>query len=71
MIRQKLTCDADVGIITYNWVEVRDQPWPNFNTMHKCRNFDAVYDWGVKHAAKFSGNEITKTAGIVALATPP
>ncbi|KAI9803591.1 MAG: hypothetical protein M1825_001934 [Sarcosagium campestre] len=71
MLRQKLMCDADVGVITYNWVEIRDQPWPDFNTKHKCRNFDAVFDWGVKNQAKFSGEEITKTAGIVALATPP
>lgn len=45
LIRQKLQCDADVGVVTYNWVEGKPNPIPNFNTVHKCRNFDAVKDW--------------------------
>lgn len=42
MIRQNLVCNADAGIITYNWVKDHSTPYPNFNTLHKCRNFDSL-----------------------------
>ncbi|KAI9806559.1 MAG: hypothetical protein M1833_003746 [Piccolia ochrophora] len=71
MLRQKLMCDADVGVISYDWVSIRDQPWPNFNTWHKCRDFEAVFEWGVEHQAKFSGGEIVKPEGVVGLESPP
>lgn len=47
MLRQVLTCNADVGVIPYAWVEGRDRPYPNFNTRHQCRNADSVVDWAV------------------------
>lgn len=42
-------CQADVGIVTYNWVH----PWglyPDFSTEHKCRKFDKIVEWADKHA---------------------
>lgn len=42
MLRQKLMCDADGTIITYNWLKGHYMPHPNFNVEHKCRNFDDV-----------------------------
>ncbi|KAL9597002.1 MAG: hypothetical protein Q9219_005428 [cf. Caloplaca sp. 3 TL-2023] len=71
MLRQKLTCDADVGIITYNWVAVRELPWPNFNVLHKCRNFDGVVEWGKKHNAPYNGVPLKRPAGVVGLQNPP
>ena len=38
MLRQKLLCDPDVGVILYNWQKGHRYPQPNFNTDHKCRN---------------------------------
>ncbi|QMW45716.1 hypothetical protein AFCA_009803 [Aspergillus flavus] len=49
MLRQVLMCQADVGIVTYNWVH----PWglyPDFSTEHKCRKFDKIVEWADKHA---------------------
>ncbi|MCJ1465022.1 hypothetical protein MMC07_003637 [Pseudocyphellaria aurata] len=52
MLRQKIMCDADVGVITYNWHENNSGPVANFNTPHKCRNFDRVLDWSYEHQGR-------------------
>ncbi|KAF2838637.1 hypothetical protein M501DRAFT_975262 [Patellaria atrata CBS 101060] len=48
MLRQKLMCDADVTIIPYRWVKGHADPYPNFNTLHSCRNFDSIREWSVR-----------------------
>jgi len=67
-------CNADVGIVTYNFVQFRDQAWPDFNTFHKCRNFEKVLEWGNRHALHDDTGRfhfITKTKGAYALPTAP
>lgn len=72
MLRQKLMCDADVGVFNYNWVKGRSRPYPNFNTMHKCRNFDDVLTWAKSHQAKApAGGIIPKPSDAVELDVPP
>ena len=39
MLRQKLMCDADEEIVTYNWLKNHRAPHPNFNVQHKCRDY--------------------------------
>lgn len=72
LLRQKLMCDADVGVYTYNWVKRHSGPYPNFNTLHKCRNFEDVLAWGRAHQAPRprSGN-VTKPADAVEMELPP
>ncbi|KAG1718418.1 uncharacterized protein EDB91DRAFT_1297460, partial [Suillus paluster] len=38
MMRQNIMCNADVTMITWDWVEGHKSPYPNFNTRHQCRN---------------------------------
>ncbi|EMR83317.1 hypothetical protein BcDW1_8042 [Botrytis cinerea BcDW1] len=45
VLRQKLMCDADTDIVTYNWLKGKVNPNPNFNVQHQCRNFDAILDY--------------------------
>ncbi|KAG1883827.1 hypothetical protein F4604DRAFT_1516758, partial [Suillus subluteus] len=47
MIRQNIMCNADVKMITWDWVQGLDTPYPNFNTRHQCRNFEKILDWAV------------------------
>jgi hypothetical protein len=52
IIRQQLMCTVDVGVLGQVWYQPPDKPWQafvDFNTMHKCRNFDAIRDWAEKH----------------------
>ncbi|KAK4447006.1 hypothetical protein QBC34DRAFT_427803 [Podospora aff. communis PSN243] len=51
MLLQALMCNADVGIITHNWVhderysEPKTRAFPDFGVHKMCRNFDAVMGW--------------------------
>ncbi|TGO57341.1 hypothetical protein BOTNAR_0203g00170 [Botryotinia narcissicola] len=50
MLRQKLMCDADVHLVTYNWLKGHDVPHPNFNTARQCRSFEAVKQYVMDNA---------------------
>ncbi|KAF7880372.1 uncharacterized protein EAF02_007218 [Botrytis sinoallii] len=50
MLRQKLMCDADVHLVTYNWLKGHDAPHPNFNTARQCRSFEAVKQYVMDNA---------------------
>lgn len=55
--RQKLMCDADVGVITYDWLKGHQHPLPNFNTIHKCRNLKAIWGWHKDHRVQRNGTD--------------
>ena len=45
-IRQRLMCTMDIGVFGSIWVNKTDpKPFVDFNTQHKCRNFNAIRDW--------------------------
>ncbi|KAE9374151.1 hypothetical protein N431DRAFT_464439 [Stipitochalara longipes BDJ] len=44
-LRQTLMCHGDMSLLTYNWVEGRDMPYPNFNTIHTCKDWDTLVAW--------------------------
>jgi hypothetical protein len=72
LLRQKLMCDADVGLIQMFWVKHHDHPWPDFNTVHKCRNFDAVLEWVIENQVDLpDGVNMTRTEDTIDLETPP
>lgn len=45
MLRINLLCRPDGGIIPLRWVENYPRPLPDFSTMHKCRNWEGVFNW--------------------------
>jgi hypothetical protein len=51
MLRQKLMCDANSNLITYNWLQGHSHPHPNFHVENKCRNYDDLVEkseeWGI------------------------
>ncbi|KAF3763880.1 hypothetical protein M406DRAFT_357276 [Cryphonectria parasitica EP155] len=80
MLRQTLMCHGDISLLTYNWVEGRSMPHPNFNTIHTCKKWDTLTKWN-------EGRDITvewedgvgkkmlspplKPAGVKGMKTPP
>ncbi len=44
MLRQKLMCDADASLITYNWIQNHYSPHPNFNVQHQCRDYSRLLE---------------------------
>ncbi|KAI0893770.1 hypothetical protein F4806DRAFT_474313 [Annulohypoxylon nitens] len=49
MFRQLIMCNADVGVIPHHWVESIQDPYANFNTVHKCRDLDSIDRWIREH----------------------
>jgi hypothetical protein len=48
MLRQQLMCTADTGVLGQVWI-AGPEPFVDFNTNHKCRNFEAVRQWAENH----------------------
>lgn len=49
ILRQQLMCQADVGVFGQVWYKAAPEDKPaafvNFNTDHKCRNYDDIREW--------------------------
>ncbi|KAH7919151.1 hypothetical protein BV22DRAFT_876521 [Leucogyrophana mollusca] len=70
MIRHNTMCNADVTMITWDWVKGRTSPYPNFNTRHQCRNFEKILDWATTHAVHIPKSEVTPLEDTVELPLP-
>lgn len=46
-------CNADTGVLGQVWFD-QDSPtaFPDFNTKHKCKNFDDISKWAVEHQVR-------------------
>ncbi|GAW12178.1 hypothetical protein ANO14919_015390 [Xylariales sp. No.14919] len=44
-ILENLMCHADVDIVTFNWREGQNEPFPDFGVKKQCRDFDAIVQW--------------------------
>ncbi|KAG1810691.1 uncharacterized protein BJ212DRAFT_1378162 [Suillus subaureus] len=67
MIRQNIMCNADVTMITWYWVQGHTVPYPNFNTRHRCRNFEKIMDWSLEHAIHIDETEVIRSKDTVDL----
>jgi hypothetical protein len=67
LIRQSITCNAEVVMITWDWVKDHPRPYPNFNTRHECRKFEKVMDWAVQHGDR---SEVTRLEDTIDLPFP-
>lgn len=51
-IRQVLMCNADTGVLGQVWYDPENiRTFPDFQTKHKCKNFDAIRQWAIDHQA--------------------
>ncbi|KAF2722905.1 hypothetical protein K431DRAFT_220920, partial [Polychaeton citri CBS 116435] len=50
-LRQNIMCHGDISLLTNNWVEGRDMPYPNFNTIHTCKKWDTLVEWNMNRDA--------------------
>ncbi|KAF2640645.1 hypothetical protein P280DRAFT_369227, partial [Massarina eburnea CBS 473.64] len=52
ILRQQLMCVTDVGVLGQIWWQPdgeHPQPFVDFNTKHRCRDFDAIRRWAQVH----------------------
>lgn len=48
-VRQVLMCNADTGVLGQVWYDPADvRAFPDFQTHHKCKNFDDIKKWAVE-----------------------
>lgn len=71
MLRENTMCNADVTMITWDWVQGYKIPYPNFNTRHQCRDFEKVLDWTVEHAVHIPRSAVTRFEDTVDIPLPP
>ena len=73
IIRQRLMCSADAGLITFRWVEGYDSPEPDFNTLHQCRSYAKLLEWNEENAPNVWVDDIKWKApdDVVRLSRPP
>ncbi|KAH6854780.1 hypothetical protein B0I37DRAFT_39517 [Chaetomium sp. MPI-CAGE-AT-0009] len=57
-LRMNLMCQADIGVFTFKvYPELGDDdPWPDFSTLHTCRNFEGIRDWARGRAVTWDDN---------------
>lgn len=59
-LRTNLMCQSDIGVFTFKLFPEYGFPdddyWPDFNTWHTCRNFEAVRAWAVEHTVAWDHN---------------
>ncbi|KAG2128640.1 uncharacterized protein EDB93DRAFT_1267429 [Suillus bovinus] len=71
MLRQIITCRGDVTMLTYDWVKGVENPLPNFNVPHQCRNLDKVLDWVDEHRVFIPKSKVVRLKDNVDLPSPP
>lgn len=71
MLRQNLMCIADVGMITYEWVEGYSHPYADFSTWHQCRNFENVLSWVEDHQLHIPKGHLVRLNDTVDLIEDP
>lgn len=53
IIRQQLMCVTDIGVLGQVWWQSEDMenpmPFVDFNTKHRCRDFEAIRKWAEEH----------------------
>ncbi|KAF2826438.1 hypothetical protein CC86DRAFT_253831, partial [Ophiobolus disseminans] len=53
ILRQVLMCNPDVGVLGQVWWRSEDEPQPmpfvDFNTVHRCRDYEGVRAWAEVH----------------------
>jgi len=49
VLRQQLMCTTDFNVFGQVWIDSIKQPFPDFMTKHKCKNFDAIRQWAYDH----------------------
>ncbi|KAI1184163.1 hypothetical protein F5B17DRAFT_94911 [Nemania serpens] len=67
VLRQKLECDCDTTILTYNWVKGRARPVLNFNAARICPNWGPMDEFAQRQRAEMP----TKPKDAVELAGIP
>jgi hypothetical protein len=71
MLRQDIMCRGDVTMLTYDWAEGVEDPLPNFNVLHQCRNFEKILNWVDEHRVIVLKSDMVRLEDTIDLLSPP
>ena len=64
LLRQTVLCQADVSVITFDWVKGRKWPQPSYGNPKKCRKYEDILTWAEENQAPVPpGNKLGKPDG--------
>ncbi|RDL40102.1 uncharacterized protein BP5553_00081 [Venustampulla echinocandica] len=49
VLLQTLSCDFSADVITHNWMDTQNYPFPDFAINKKCKDHEKLVDWQTKH----------------------
>jgi len=64
-------CNADLGVITYDWVDQFTDPVADLNLYKKCRKVDKIIDWLDKNKLRIHKKHLKPLGNEILLAMPP
>lgn len=70
MLRQHILCNADVGLVTNDWVKGHKTPYPDFSNWHRCRDVEKIWEWNEKHSVHLPWERLTRFGDEVDLEQP-
>ncbi|KAK0119402.1 hypothetical protein ONS95_010854 [Cadophora gregata] len=71
ILMQNIMCNANTDLITLQWMEKQDNPFPDFSINHQCRDFNVLADWRDKNAVDMNKwDKMKKPVGVKEVPLP-
>ncbi|KAK0124096.1 hypothetical protein ONS95_009080 [Cadophora gregata] len=71
MLMQTLMCQGSLDVLTFNWMETQEWPYPDFFVNRQCRDFDAIVKWQDEHSLPLMmGRNLTRPEGAKEIPAP-
>ncbi|KAH7389133.1 hypothetical protein BKA64DRAFT_130575 [Cadophora sp. MPI-SDFR-AT-0126] len=71
MLMQTIMCQGSLDVLTFNWMETQDWPFPDFFVNRQCRDFDAIVKWQDENALPLMmGRNLTLPEGAKQIPAP-
>ncbi|GAW20493.1 hypothetical protein ANO14919_099990 [Xylariales sp. No.14919] len=65
ILLENLMCHADTELLTMNWIQEVDYPFPDFSINKQCRDFETLLDWQAERAVDMDQwMNMTKPSGV-------
>lgn len=71
ILRQDIMCRSDATMLTYDWEEGLQNPVPDFNVFHQCKNFKKILDWVDEHRVIVPTSDMVRLNDTIDLLFPP
>ncbi|KIX10020.1 uncharacterized protein Z518_01101 [Rhinocladiella mackenziei CBS 650.93] len=71
ILRQVIMCQPDTGVFGQYWVRETNEPFVDFHTKHRCKNFEEMKDWVLSHQMPDEKAKVVQRPGDIVLDVIP